>query len=575
MALANGNGDNGAPVKKTDQVDLGESVTRGDIWPNQGMFGFGGSVYGQGSVGIMQMIAIAGAGAGSDAELLPPPPPWWSKQRDRVLSMTIEFEDFWASALSIMITKGGATAFEIEGANDLQARKGQELFNDHTNGGQGWQGYIAPHLQDFSLTDLGAFTEIDRQDNSKPGSKVIGLYHLDSLRCFLTGDPDRPVIYMDLHGEFHWLRWWQVFHISDMPSPRNNYFKVGHCAAGRAYKTIRRLVAGEVLDYQEMTGAKANTLELLANIPSEQIDDLFATDKEIRIRKLSTVQGNVIFGTLNTKDKFDHVTIKIRKKPEGWDQEIELEHAAIKYADALGLDKADLKPFTGRMAGTATQSVIQHAKATGKGLALWREKFQWFMSNYVLPTQASFHWIDTDLGQKKEEAELFNTIMTAVRTAVGPDVPILSPAQGMQTLVDKDQLPREFLPNGEDITPGVTLEDDEKLLYPAGGQPQTQPAAAQPPALAQLPNPASIANQVKQLVRNKFIGAKSLVTPEEYSTLITKEHYSYVAPIMKGIKEQLDIIQTKEHLTANDLRALGYLLDLDKELWSLVNEQEV
>lgn len=352
MALANGTTDNGTPVKKADQIDLGGSVTKGDIWPG----GVGaGLVGGGGTPGLLQLVISGGRGYAGDVELLPPLPGYWSQMRDQVLSRSIEFEDFWAAAVSITITKGGATAFEVEGANDLQARKGQELFNNHTNGGQGWQDFVSPHLQDFTCTDKGAFIEVDRQDNSKPGSRVIGLYHLDSHRCFLTGDPDRPVIYMDLHGVFHWMSWWQVFHISDMPSPRNLYFKIGRCAAGRAWRTIRRMVAGEVLDYQEMTGAKANTLELLAGIPDQQLEDLFETDKTQReFTQKSIVQGNVILGTVLSQNAPTHVTIKLRNKPDNWDQERELEHAAIKYSDALGLDKADLKPFTGQMAGTAT-----------------------------------------------------------------------------------------------------------------------------------------------------------------------------------------------------------------------------
>jgi hypothetical protein len=82
-------------------------------------------------------------------------------------------------------------------------------------------------LQDYFLTDNGFFIEIDREDNSKPGSRIIGLYHLDSLRCWRTGDPDVPVIYSDLHGQYHFLAWWQVWSIADTPNARNNYFGVG------------------------------------------------------------------------------------------------------------------------------------------------------------------------------------------------------------------------------------------------------------------------------------------------------------------------------------------------------------
>jgi hypothetical protein len=213
-----------------------------------------------------------GYGPQGESELLPPLPPYWSLARDRVLSTSIDYEDFWAEAVSIAIDKGASSAFEVEGASDLAARKGMELFNDHTNGGQGWANFVSPTSRIISSPTKVRFIEIDRVDNSKPGSKVTGLYHLDSLRCYLTGDPDKPVIYMDLHGEFHYLTWWQVYHISDLPNPRNNYFKVGRCAAGRAFRTIRRMVAADSYDYDEMTGRKATKMVLIQGASQPQIE---------------------------------------------------------------------------------------------------------------------------------------------------------------------------------------------------------------------------------------------------------------------------------------------------------------
>lgn len=484
MSLATGTGNgNGTEVKAADRLDMGQSVTQGDTGMGTGLF----------NMVLSYPLALGGGMVKPDQELLPPLPAYWSQARDRVLSQTVEYEGFWDIAVSIAVTKATAEAFEVEGANDLQARKGQELFNDHTNGGQGWANFCSPSVEDFLLTDKGTFIEIDRVDNSKPGAKVVGLYHLDSHRCYLTGSPDTPVIYWALDGTYHYLTWWQVFHISDRPNPRNNFFKVGRCAAARAYPRIRRMVAALEIDYQDMTGTKANTLELVVGVPPQQLDQLFITDKNNRITQQATVQGGVILGTLIGKDTVSHVTIKLRAKPEGWDQERELEHTSIWYADALGMDKADLKPFTGKMAGTATMSIIQHNKQQGKGLIVYKNGFEWFMSNHVLPTQASFHWIAEDMAQKKAEADLFKTWMDSMVAAVGKDATVLDHNQALQVLVDKNQLDRELLPGGQDITPGVTLEDDEKLLYPAeGGQ-------AQPTATPAQPAPSPISQPVQQV----------------------------------------------------------------------------
>jgi hypothetical protein len=493
MALATGTGsDNGIEIKKADRLDLGGSVTQGDIWQNAGLGAAGianfwlGSAFGYGPVG--------------ESELLPPLPPYWSLARDQVLSTTIDFEDFWAEALGIFITKGASSAFEVDGVSDLSAKRGMELFNDHTNGGQGWTNFVSPGLMDFATTDKGHFIEIDRADNAKPGSKILGLYHLDSLRCYLTGDPDKPVIYWDLHNQYHYLRWWQVYHISDLPNPRNNYFKIGRCAAGRAFRTIRRMVAADIYDYDEMTGRKPNKLLLVQGTTQQQLEGAVSSDRANRAAQPATVHGNAALVAMFAKEGLHVEQIMIREKPKDWDDEKQLEHAAIKYAAALGLDKADLKPFTGRMAGTATQSEVQHNKQEGKGLAVWRNSFQWFMTEHVLPTQASFHWNEYDASAKKAKADLFAAYAGAVQQISSG--PLLTPEQGIQVMVDEEQLAKEFLPGGQDITPGVTLQDDEKLLDPEAlaveaGQPTDPTAPAQG---AQ----GDVQGQVEQLLGTKF-----------------------------------------------------------------------
>lgn len=494
-----GNGDNGVEVKTRDALEIA-GVTEGDIWRNAGL-GPGLSGLGLGG-GVTNIMLGAGFGYGplGESELLPPLLSYWSLARDRQLSVTIDYEDFWGEAVGIAIDKGASSAFDVKGSTDLSARKGMELFNDHTNGGQGWTNFVSPHLQDFFLTDKGAFIEIDRQDNSKPGSKVIGLYHLDSLRCFLTGDPDRPVIYWDLHGRYHYMTWWQVFHISDKPNPRNNYFKVGRCAAGRVYHRLQRMVAANVFDYDEMTGRKANKLVIVQGLLQTQMEAAVGSDRANRAAQPATIHGNAALVAMLAKEGLKVETIMIREKPKDWDDEQQLEHAAIYYAAALGLDKADLKPFTGRMAGTATQSEVQHNKQEGKGLSVWRNSFEWFFSNFVLPSQASFHWNDYDAGQKQQKAELFQTYATAVTAMVGTGIPVLSAGQGIQVMVDNDQLAKEYLPGGQDITPGVEYADDEKPLFPIDNMPVAAPPAAPAPQFAQtITDPGAVQTPVQPL----------------------------------------------------------------------------
>jgi hypothetical protein len=67
------------------------------------------------------------------------------------------------------------------------------------------------------------------------------------------------------------------------------------------------------------------------------------------------------------------------------------------------------------------------------------------MTEHVLPTQASFHWNEYDASAKKAKADLFNTYAGAVNTLTG-GAPVLTQKQGIQVMVDEEQLPKEFLP---------------------------------------------------------------------------------------------------------------------------------
>jgi hypothetical protein len=139
------------------------------------------------------MVAVVSAAlVASSNELLPELPAYWSKSRDAVLSQTMMREPFWAGAVKKTISKGATQQydFKFKERNRMSAERFRELFKT-SNGRQGFKHLLNQGLQDYFLTDNGFFIEIDREDNSKPGSRIIGLYHLDSLRCWRTGDRGR------------------------------------------------------------------------------------------------------------------------------------------------------------------------------------------------------------------------------------------------------------------------------------------------------------------------------------------------------------------------------------------------
>ncbi len=394
------------------------------------------------------------------AQQLPKLPPYWSQQRDRILASTINHEDFWSSAIAIAITKTGSQTWEIQGGDSpkpLQIKQAQELFHN-ANAGEGWGHFISQTLTDFLTTDNGCFIEIERASNS-PASRITGIHHLDSLRCLRTGNPETPVIYMALDGEWHYLNWYQVFSIADNPNPRRNYFGVGRCAASRAYRRIRRTVAMELYVYEKISGGSPQELHFITGITPQQLEDVLSSNEATRRAKGFSVYGGAAVVAMMVKEsQIGHINIPIASMPDKFDFKLEFDQMMLAYANAIGLDSQDLQPLTGHAIGTGSQSQVLDDKSKGRGLAFFNQRWTHFVNNWLLPGTTKWVFVEKDLREEQQVASVQETIVGTAVSMV-KDVGILTPEQAVQWLVDKDVLPKEFLAQ-PDITPEAALSDN-------------------------------------------------------------------------------------------------------------------
>jgi len=156
----------GAKMAETDF--LNKSVTAGDQ----------GSVQG----GVISLVIPQTWTYSNNMPLPPQPPAYWSRGRDEVLRSTVYNEAMWAAAVYIAITKIASKSWRIDSTSDRRARQFQELYLMADGQQIGWVQFLSKHLADFLVTDNGSFTEIIRERKSV-GSKIVGLRHLDSMRC--------------------------------------------------------------------------------------------------------------------------------------------------------------------------------------------------------------------------------------------------------------------------------------------------------------------------------------------------------------------------------------------------------
>ena len=246
------------------------------------------------------------------------------------------------------------------------------------------------HLQDFLTTDNGAFVEVVRATSAR-GSRIMGLMHLDSLRCMRTGDPQRPIIYEDTRGTMHEMRDYQVLHFADMPSPSATLNGVGRCAASRAWKTIHKLASVETYFRDKVSGRRHTAIHIVSGISRKQLDDALSTaDADAAQKGRVAYLGAAIVPMLDAAATPGVITIPLAEIPDGFDIEQERKDSYLRYANAIGVPVQDIQPLSGQGLGTGTQTVILDEAAEGMGLAAWRKQWEHALSLQVLPDATSF-----------------------------------------------------------------------------------------------------------------------------------------------------------------------------------------
>lgn len=417
-------------------------------------------------------------------------PVWWTRDRDVVLSSTLDMEDMWSSAVYKAISKRVSRTWEITDTDDSdqRTRRYQKLLL--TFDGKRFVPGFSKVLHNFLLTDNGAFVEVVRASNAA-GSRILGLMHLDSFRCYRTGDPQRPVVYFDRNGAFHVLKDYQVLDFADQPSPRVEMNGIGRCAASRAFRTILKLAAVEIYFREKITGDRNLAIHIVNGITEDQLKDAREdANDERRRRGYVYYKGSVVIPAIKLDADLKVITIPLAEVPDGFDVDQERKDAYLRYANALGVPVQDIQPLSGQGLGTGTQTVILAEEAEGLGLASFDTDWTSALNESVLPSATTFSWTNPhDTRDQKAKAEVQNAQADVIVKLMGnPTAPgILSQQQALNLASDMDLIPREFLPEEGDATPGGTLASDEKpvegvipgLTAPAPA-PVPQPIASVP-----------------------------------------------------------------------------------------------
>ena len=366
----------------------------------------------------------------------------------------------WASTVGIAVSKVSSLTAQFDGDIGLQVRRAQQIYLG-AHSGSGVTSFLSRHIFDYLCTDNGAFFEIVRKSTAY-GSRIVGVMHLDSLRCTRTGDPEIPVLYTDMESREHEMYYHQVVAISDMPNSSQPFIDTGFCAASRAYSAIAKMSVMELYLHEKISGSKPLAIHLASGVNESRMRDaLRAADEEQVARGVVTYKGCVVI-PVPGDGNIDIKTIPLAEIPDRFDPVSERRDAQLKYANAVGLDPQEVNPdlLASRAMGTGAQSLIIDQKSAGRGLASWRKQFTHSWNEWVTPPSVTFSFYDKDLRDQEQRATISKLRTDTVGILV--DKGVITTQQAVQILVDQEELPKEFL--SVDATPDETLSDEEKPL---------------------------------------------------------------------------------------------------------------
>ena len=426
-----------------------------------------------------------------------------SRDRDRILTSTLDLEDMWASAVNKAVTKIAVRGYEVSDNDDSTRRTefGKTLVMNF-DGNAEYRAGMAKTVQDFLLCDNGWFVEVVRAGD-KPQGKPQSLYHLDSFRCYRTGNLDFPVLYVDYVGLWHKLRGDQVIFGSDMPSPRSRLWNRGRCAASRAFQTIVKLSAMDVYFTEKITGSRALALHFIMGLSPKQLTDAMETSEAEKARKGHVVYKGAVMIPIHGDQPggIQIASIDLASVPDGFDVEQVQKDGYRKYALALGLNPDELvQRSAGLNSGHSAQVAEQAAEEAG-GLTYFVKDFEDKINYLVMPKPTIFQVKTNDVRDQKEKADLLKTKADTIAVMRGT---VAAPGwitneMALQLSVDEQILPQEFLP--QDVTPGAQLTDsgDQSKIpaptprAPYAGQVMPAPVAPNPaaPAMKALSNEVS------------------------------------------------------------------------------------
>jgi hypothetical protein len=376
--------------------------------------------------------------------------------RDRKLREFWPSEPILASAIFSTASRYAAFGWSLIGP-DRTTNIVRRIFHGVENGA-GWLNFIMKVIVDLFTQDNGAFIEVIRTANDE-NAPVVSLNHLDSNQCIRTGRHDEPVIYYDMYGRGHLLKWYQVICLAEFPSPIESMRGVQYCAVTRMLRAAQILRDISIYKREKISGQFTRAVHLVSGVQQKSITDAiksaqFNAESQGLIRYIQPI----VVASLDPNSTVSKETIELAALPDHFDEEISMRWYINQLALAFGGEYQDFAPLPSGNLGTSQQSKMLHLKGRGKGPKLFMNMIEnVFNFQGIMPNTVTFRFGDADINEDEQLAGVRSVRATerAARIASGE----IDATIARQMAVDSGDLDPKYLTyfNESDLTPDRKL----------------------------------------------------------------------------------------------------------------------
>lgn len=359
-------------------------------------------------------------------------PAWWTPERDKWLWQTTLGSDVLSGAIfstSARLTSIPVNVRPIEpdNRNNRRLANWSDMLLKHA-----WNEVAFQLAVDWQTQDNGCFVEIIGEGDPSgpiepvkvPGTNdyvfATGLRVLDAQKCQRTKNTTYPVVYQHVGSDgvekFYKFHNTRIIFFSQMPNSRRDMLGVGLCGASRCVRSVIHLDDINLL-MDEMLGARpASQLIFGKAISAEDIETAFtkADEKMLTQTVMNSMEARrrssrsvfvSVQGSAEMVRSADILPIDLKKLPDGFSSETEMNLAINVISMGLGFDPREIWPATVRGA-TRADAEVQHWKSMMKTPGVWTRTWKHQLEQKWCPITCFTEFDQQDDEQDRNRAEI-------------------------------------------------------------------------------------------------------------------------------------------------------------------------